>query len=276
MRAAGDAIRALRADDRYVGLVRDSYLDEAVAESAERFRGSAEFSEVLGLLKHAVRGATVLDMGAGNGIASYAFAQAGAKVVYALEPDPDEDVGRGAILRLRGSLPIELIDGFGEQIPLPGGSVDVVYTRQVLHHTRDLPKVLRECARVLRSGGKFLACREHVADDEEQLKRFLAEHPINRFTGSENAFPLSAYLDAVDASGLEVVSVLGPWDSVINAYPAVKKASELRVYPRLLLERRLGGLGALAGRVPGITALVWARLKRPVPGRLYSFLAIKR
>jgi SAM-dependent methyltransferase len=150
-----------------------------------------------------------------------------------------------------------------------------VYARQVLHHTRDLARVVRECARVLKPGGAFLACREHVVDDGAQLRAFLENHPMHRLTGGEGAYPLAAYVDAISGSGLTLERVLGPWDSVINAFPTVQTAAELTRYPRTWLAARLGALGGWASLLPFVRTLVWKRLDKPVPGRLYAFLAVK-
>ncbi len=271
----GDAIRLLRANPEYADLIRDSYLDENLFEAVERFWASAEFGEVQRILGGKPNGGVILDLGAGNGIASAAFAHSGARLVYALEPDPDQDVGRGAIARHAYGLPIEILEGVGEDIPLPDESVDIVYARQVLHHTADPGEVMRECARVLKPGGAFIACREHVVDNEDQLRAFLAMHPLHQLTGGENAWSLDVYIDAIQASGMELVQVLGPWDTVINAFPAVKTPQELDTYPVYLLKRRLGWLGLLVAGVPGVRSLVWIWLKRPTPGIMYTFVARK-
>jgi SAM-dependent methyltransferase len=270
-----EAIKVLRHDPRYAEIVRDTYLGSDVQSSAERFYRSGEFSEVRKLLGEIVHGSRVLDLGAGVGIASYAFIQAGSHCVYAVEPDLSSEVGCGALNRLRGDLPIRTISAIGEAVPLPSESVDIVYTRQVLHHTRDLPRVLRECARSLRSGGVFLACREHVVDDERQLQIFLDNHPIHQLAGSENAYRLDEYLSAITDAGLQLKRVIGPWDSVINAFPGVRTPEELERFPRTLLRQKLGIPGLAMSFVPGVCSLVWKRLKRPVPGRMYSFLAVK-
>jgi SAM-dependent methyltransferase len=270
-----EAVRQLRGDPRYAAVIRDAYLEEDVGAAAERFFRSAEFAEVRALLGERLRRGKVLDLGAGTGIASYALARSGAQVVYALEPDPSE-IGRAAISRLGGDLPIHMLDAFGESIPLQDGEVDLIYARQVLHHTRDLCGALRECARVLKRGGLLLACREHVVDDERQLRQFLDDHPIHRLAGGEHAYPLEAYQSAFEAAGLNLERTIEPWDSVINAFPTVRTNEELTRMPKKVLDERFGRVGRLAGLLPIVRSLAWWRIKRyPVPGRHYSFLAVK-
>lgn len=270
-----EAVRHLRSDPKRTDLVRDTYLDEDVRAAAERFAVSGEFTAVLELLGSGIRGSTVMDLGAGNGMASRAFALQGALRVHAVEPDPSAEIGRGAIELTCAGLPVTIQHGFGETIPLKDASVDLVYARQVLHHTKDLDQTLRECARVLRPGGRFLACREHVVDDTRQMEQFLAEHPVHQLTGGEGAYSLEAYENAILAAGLSLDQVIDPWASPINTAPAANTAREIEEIPRKTLRIRYGTIGAMLASLPGITALVWRRLRRPRPGRLYSFLAVK-
>lgn len=273
-----EAILWLRADPSSAGLVADAYLGRDVVASADRFLRSAEFAEVKRLLGPILHHAVVADVGAGAGIASYALHKAGASRVFAVEPDASDEVGRGAIERLREdtSTPIEILDGWGEALPLPDDSIDVVYSRQVLHHAADLGRFMSEVARVLHPGGVLLSCREHVVDNESQKKAFLDSHPIHRLAGGEDALSLPQYLAAIAASGLVLRDTLGPWDSVINAYPAVRSVDELADFPARRLEERFGPFGKRASRLPGVSALVWWRISRPRPGRMYSFLCSKQ
>jgi SAM-dependent methyltransferase len=271
-----EAIRRLRSDPTCDGLVRDAYLGRDVRESAARFAASDEFGAVLTLLGDTVANATVVDLGAGTGIASAAFAGAGAALVYAVEPDASDEVGRGAIERLAPPESVVPVDAVGEDIPVADATVDIVYTRQVLHHASDLHRLVVECARVLRPGGLLLATREHVVDDARELQRFLDQHPVHRLAGGEHAFTLDQYLAAIRTAGLSVDTVLGPWDSIVNAFPLVRTTGALEGYARDLLMRRFGAVGALGAAIPAVEKLVWTRVRRRVtPGRMYSFLARK-
>lgn len=268
-----DAIRTLRQDPAFADLVRDAYLGRDVADSMRRFAESAEFHEVLTLLDGRLHGSTVVDIGAGIGIAAAAFQKAGAGRVIAVEPDPSDEVGRGAMAR--ANVEIEVIAAVGEDLPLATGSVDIVYLRQVLHHSRDLDRLVAEAARVLRPGGLFLACREHVVDDQAQLRAFLSAHPVNRLAGGENAFPLDRYQASIVQAGFTLDRTIGPWESIINAFPVVRSTEELQKLPVARLERRFGPPGRLLGRIPAVRSLVWRRIDRPEPGRLFTFLAHK-
>lgn len=267
-----DAIRMLRDDPAQAGLIRDAYLDRDVRHAATRFFTSAEFDAVTHILGWRL-GGVILDLGAGNGVASYALAVSGAALVPAVDPSLSEEVGLGALRRAGMAPQVIPIAAFGEALPLRDESIDVVYMRQVLHHTTSPMAVLKECRRVLRPNGVVLVTREHVADDENQRQRFLAEHPVHQLAGGENAFPLTTYLEAFTRAGFSNIRVWGPWQSIINAFPTVRTAVELENYPRHLLERKFGRFGRFMSRVPGARGLVWTWVNRPQPGRMYSFLA---
>lgn len=270
-----DAVRLLRKDPAMSDLIRDSYLDEDVHVAAERFAGSGEFQEVMARLG-GVQGRAVLDLGSGNGIAAYAFAMAGAGSVVAMEPDAGVVNGRSAIVQMAKNLPqIDVKNGVAEAIPLDDGSVDVVFIRQVLHHVGDLKRSLAECARVLRPGGQLLVVREHVVRNTADLARFQADHPIHRLAGGEYAYPLDDYVHAIRDAGFERLYVIGPWDSVINAFPAVRSESELETYPEVRLREKLGRAGSILARFGLAARAARWRIQRPVPGRLYSFMARK-
>jgi ubiquinone/menaquinone biosynthesis C-methylase UbiE len=273
--SSDDLTRYLWAQPQYADLVSKSYFDADVHAAAERFYQSAEFQEVLALITRFTPLRKVLDLGAGRGIATYSFWKSGAECVYALEPDPGDIMGRGAIARLVGEPACHLLPDVGEAISLPDASVGVVYARQVLHHASDLPAMLNECARVLEKGGVFLASREHVVTNERQRERFLAGHALHRFMHNENAYTLAQYVAAFRGAGLTIQRVIGPWDSVINYYPCGTNADEVRRSAEEKLRLKLGALGTVLSSIPGVVRLAEAYMKRPSPGRLFTFLARK-
>lgn len=272
-----ESVRWLRSQPEYAGLVEAAYLDEDNLAAARRFAASEECEAVAALLKlkSGVK-LDILDLGCGNGIASYAFVQLGHRVTAA-DPDPSADVGLGAAARLLSAAPGDVTTErtFAESLPFPDASFDVVYARQSLHHFQDLRGGLAECARVLRPGGKLLAAREHVADDEAQLEQFLTQHPLHPLHGGEHAYPLGDYLSALEGAGLRVVRCLAPYDSIINHFPETNDQVKWKVYEAL--KGRYGAAASLLVRLRYFEDKYRHRLSASchVPGRLYSFLCVK-
>ncbi len=220
-----------------------------------------------------------LDVGAGRGIASFALAKEGFSVT-ALEPDPSELVGAGAIRHLAQEqhLPIEVCSQAAEGLPFEEASFDVAFGRAVLHHTRDLEGTCRELYRVLKPGGTFVAVREHVVSHERDLPKFFESHPLHHRYGGENAFRLATYTDCIRSAGFRLERVLSPLRSPINFAPY-----SIESLQRELASRMSFGIPVAAGvwRRLMQSPPLWAGLQPLLeivdrrPGRLYSFVARK-
>lgn len=268
---AEEAVDILRNDPKHIELIRDSYLDKDTLIAANRFMLSDEFNEVLNELNLNIENKVVLDLGAGSGIAAYSFAQKNAKHVFALDPDLSNQIGCGAAQRISQNLPLSVICAIGESIPIKDNSIDIIYLRQVLHHVTDLQSFLSECVRILHPGGLLFATREHVISNNTQREIFLANHPVHQFTGAENAYRLEEYINAIKNAGFSLQAVLGPFDTIINAFPTVKSKDMIKNIPEIVLKEKYGTIGKLLGFMPGVKKLVLKRLNT-IPGRLYSFL----
>jgi SAM-dependent methyltransferase len=275
-----EAVRRLRNQPDQQELVRACYYDDPLLDAASRFAASEEWAATRSYLPNITAGAA-LDLGAGRGIASFALAQDGWTVI-ALEPDPSELVGAGAICSLaeQTSLPITVVEQFGEYLPFEPHSLDLVYGRQVLHHAQNLPQLCREVWRVLKPGGMFIATREHVISAARDLEDFRAQHPLHHLYGGENAFTLREYRTALGAAGFRKLQLLGPSESVINYFPTSQAEHEEHL--RTLLSRVVGKqLPALAWRSSWMRRLIiqWMgkalSWRSTVPGRPYSFIAKK-
>lgn len=220
-----------RETDEYRQLIEDAYLSEDLMQNAEKFMSSEEFAETLRLIntyypKRAENNTiTIMDLGAGNGISSVAFAMKGFRVT-AVEPDPSHTVGAGAIGRLKESYALgqlEICSSYGESLDFPDASFDIVYARQAMHHAADLEKFVKEISRVLKPKGLLMTCRDHVVNDEKQKDTFLKAHPFQKFYHGENAFSLSEYKQAFSKAGLKLLAELGHLDSAINYSPQTKQ-----------------------------------------------------
>lgn len=273
------AVIYLQRLSEYRQLIIDAYLDENPIEAVERYAKSEEFNEVISLLRRTGHDkGKLLDVGAGNGIASYAFATQGYEV-YALEPDSSTVVGSGAIKRIinEKGVPIYLLEGYGEKIDLLSNTIDIVFARQVLHHASSLDKMCQEVYRILKPGGCLLAIREHVVSNEKQLEQFLLNHPLHGMYGGENAFRLKEYVSTLKKAGFSNVNKLGPFETVINYAPLTKDGL------KELFGTKLGKTitKSLAHRLMEFNSFRqlmyrYANWRIDTPGRLYSFFAIKK
>jgi SAM-dependent methyltransferase len=259
------AVGRLRADPGQRALVQACFYDDPLLQAAERYLASSEWIAVRGLIGPGAGRA--LDVGAGRGIASFALARDGWQVT-ALEPDPSNLVGAGAITGLArdAGLAIDVTQTWGEQLPFANDSFTVVHCRQVLHHARDLKQLCSELARVLAPGGALLATREHVISRPEDLPIFLKSHPVHALYGGEHAYLLQEYRDAIGGAGLRLDREFNPYESDINSYPESLPDIKRRWAGRLHLPS--------PAWIPDV-ALSWVGERSHKPGRLYTFLARK-
>jgi len=269
-----EAIEILRNDPTHQDLIVNSYLTKDLIGNAKRFESSEEFKEVLKIIKNIKPDAKkVMDMPGGNGIATYAFALSDYEVTT-VEPDGSHDVGRGAIefVLQNANLKATIVDSYGESLPFPDASFDVVYVRQGLHHAADLKKMLQEIYRVLVPNGILIATREHVVDNySDSLEAFLNSQVDHLMYGGENAFTLDDYMLAITNSGLEILDIVKPYDSIINYYPG----SFEELHNKILNSKFGKVLSVCLSKQSIVKVGKWYLNNKKNPGRLYSFIAKK-
>lgn len=267
------AVQWLRSQPDQKRLVLDCYYDDPLKDAAERYYTGEEWQSIRSWLPKE-RG-TALDVGAGRGIASFALSREGFSVT-ALEPDPSAIVGAEAIRSLarESALQIEVTEEFSEKLSYADNQFDLVFARAVLHHTTDLGAACREFYRVLKPGGRLVAAREHVLSRKEDLGAFLAQHPLHKLYGGENAFLLGDYEHAIRSAGFTLVKSVAPFDSAMNLAPRTLDETRMEIAGRLPIGSAML-LKALSNAA--IWSLVTGLLRRfdNRPGRLYSFVADK-
>lgn len=99
-------------------------------------------------------GKTALEVGCGGGILCEEIARIGFNTV-GVDPS-QQSIITAAKHATTGGLKINYIIGHGESLPFPDNTFDVVFCCDALEHVQDLPKVISEISRVLKSGGVFL------------------------------------------------------------------------------------------------------------------------
>jgi SAM-dependent methyltransferase len=268
------AVASLLKSQEGIALARDCYFDGTALEAGQRYWASEEWQAVRRLLPEVTGKA--LDVGAGRGIASYALARDGWSVC-ALEPDPSDLVGAGAIRRMiaEAGASVEVFEAFGESLPFESGQFDLVMARQALHHARDLRALIRELYRVLRPGGRLVAMRDHVISSPGDLASFHEVHPLHRLYGGEHAYLLGEYTSAIRDAGFSLQKIISPLESPINYAPLTRETLAAGVADQLPDFFNARRIARRLLRSPAIMALA-LNLLRCVdnrPGRLYSFVA---
>ncbi len=117
----------------------------------------------------------VLEVGPGPGVYTIPLAQRVACSsedggVTCLEIQPEMITMLRERLRAAGVRNVKIVQGDGQQMPLPSGSFDLVFLIDVVGEIPDKPVFFRECARVLKPGGT-LAVTEQINDPDFRLPR---------------------------------------------------------------------------------------------------------
>jgi arsenite methyltransferase len=173
-------------------LVRSAYaaVDGSSEAVARRLYSSEELDQVprsavegaLGVgnhVRHAAiePGETVLDLGCGAGIDSILAARQTGPTgrVLALDFLPEMLARTAAAAAEAGLDNVEPLESDMEAIALPDASVDHVISNGVINLAPRKARVLAECARVLRPGGRLTV--SDLTVDEEELPPEVLTHP---------------------------------------------------------------------------------------------------
>jgi len=199
----------------------------------------------------------VLDLGCGTGRFSEALASRFDANVVGVDPSAkmlEQAQAKHHSSRVRYAM------GRGEEIPLPGRSVDLVFMSMVFHHFKSPALVARECGRVLRDGGLvFLRAGtiERISSypyvpffpgSVPIMERVLVANSVVRDTfesvglGTIEAGILvqqvaptySAYADRIAAGGDSVLAELNPLE--FEAGLKALRAHAARVDPKAVIE----------------------------------------
>ena len=164
-------------------------------------RGRRFAAELHGLLDPS---RPVLEVGIGTGLIALGLTELGHRVFGA-------DVSEPMVRKARTRIGSRVVVADARALPLTDESFDQAYSVWVLHVVGDIPAVLREVARVLRPGGRYLvvpaASSEEPADPigRAVLRLWRAADPERR--RADDADRLG---ELASASGLRVAEVR-PW-----------------------------------------------------------------
>ena len=133
------------------------------APAAERLGGAAHRDELLDGLA-----GKVIEVGAGSGL-NFTHYPSSVTEVLAIEPEPYLRA-RATEAARHAPVPVRVVEGTAETLPVEDGSFDAVVFSLVLCSVPDQAAALAECSRVLRPGGE-VCFYEHVLAEEAGLAR---------------------------------------------------------------------------------------------------------
>lgn len=118
-------------------------------------------ARLAGQLSGLQAGDRIVDVGCGPGTAVRRAARLGASVIGV---DPAPVMLRVARILTRSSETVRYASGSAESLPLPDGSVSVLWTIASVHHWADLDAGLGEAKRVLSPAGRLVAIERRTRE----------------------------------------------------------------------------------------------------------------
>lgn len=173
--------------------------DRAIKAHADlRFRSEYDYAlfeyyrsaKVIAFLERAgvsIRG-KVLDPGCGGGGMPLSFAEE-ASLVIGIDPAERFQAAGVRLAREQGVTNVHFALADGMALPFPDATFDLVLSHAVIEHVADAPLYLRECARVLASGGRmYLSTSPYLSFAGAHLPRLKVPVPLHLIAGRRIAF----------------------------------------------------------------------------------------
>jgi arsenite methyltransferase len=204
-------------------LVRNAYrhVPATTAAVARKLYSAEELAQVpqaavqraLGVANHLrhthIRaGDTVLDLGCGGGIDTILAARrtGGSGRVIALDFLPEMLERTAAAAREAGLENVEPLEGELEAIPLPDASVDLIISNGVVNLSARKARVMAECARTLRPGGRL--CVSDLTIEQDDLPPEILTQPAAWAGCVAGALAEDDFVHKLEKAGFQGVEVL--------------------------------------------------------------------
>ena len=195
--------------------------------------------KILGRLE----GLDVVELGCGTAYFSAWFARRGARVV-GVDPTPAQlDTARR--LQQETGISFDLLEGIGEDVPLPDASFDLVFSEYGASIWADPYRWIPEAARLLRPGGRLvflcnsvvsILCMTLDGVDEQLVRPQLGMHKIEWPDTHEVEFHMGHgdWIDLLRANGFEIerlAELFAPADAETHSYYKYVTAEWARQWP---------------------------------------------
>lgn len=204
-------------------IVREAYssIDRTTEAVAAKLYSAEELAELprsaiersLGVANHLrfaeIReGETILDIGCGGGIDTILAARrtGPAGRVVALDFLPEMLERTEAAARAAGLGNVELLAAEMERIELPDASVDLIISNGVINLSARKSRVMAECARVLRPGGRL--CISDLTVDQDEMPPEIATQPAAWAGCVAGALKEADLVTKLERAGFDSIQVL--------------------------------------------------------------------
>jgi arsenite methyltransferase len=153
-------------------------------------------------------GETILDLGCGGGIDTILAAHRAGPTgrVIALDFLPEMLDRTALAVKEAGLSNVELVEGEMEAMPFPAASVDLIISNGVINLSARKARVMAECARVLRPGGRL--CVSDLTVETDELPPEIATQPAAWAGCVAGALAEEAFLYKLDWAGFEGAEVV--------------------------------------------------------------------
>ena len=215
--------RDLMRSEEVKAVVRDAYrgIDRSTEAVAEKLYAPEELDRLpqgaiersLGVANHLrfaeiEPGEEILDIGCGGGIDTILAAlRTGPKGrVVALDFLPEMLERTAASVREAGLRNVELLESEMEAIALPDDSIDLVISNGVINLSPRKARVMAECARVLRPGGRL--CLSDLTVEQEELPPEILTQPAAWAGCVSGALEEEDFLHKLERAGFRELEVL--------------------------------------------------------------------
>ncbi|WP_154661629.1 class I SAM-dependent methyltransferase [Bacillus ndiopicus] len=147
------------------------------------------------------RNSHILDVGCGTGqTAAYLAYKYGAKVT-GIDINPTM-VTKAERRMKKNSLPVKIIQGSVEKVPLPDYHFDFIISESVLSFVNK-PRALKEIFRLLKNGGRFIAIEQTI---NKRLKE-KEENEIKQFYGFDSLTMKKDWVALLEQAGFEQIRI---------------------------------------------------------------------
>ena len=182
-----------QAVDKQFGSQAQDYLTSAVHSQGKDLQR-------LATLLAPYKEAQVIDLGCGAGHASFVAAGAVKNVIaYDLSAQMLDVIAQAASDKQLNNITVR--QGVAESLPFDDHSADVIISRYSAHHWHDVGQALREVARVLKPGGKFIMM-DVVSPGHPLLDIYLQTVEVLRDTSHVRNYSPGEWLKMASEAGL--------------------------------------------------------------------------